>query len=209
MAESLRDYDTSVFINCPFDPDYKPMFEALVFTVSDCGYRARCALEVLDAGQVRIERIVGLVRACRYGIHDISRTELNASGLPRFNMPFELGLFLGATRFGNSLQRKKSFLILDRDRYRYQEYLSDIAGQDINAHAGQPSKAIGAIRNWLSAASPGSTLPGGAHITAQCQEFADDLPRILDAMRLGRDEMTFADFANIVSDWLSTRDRMA
>jgi hypothetical protein len=35
-----------VFINCPFDDTYKPIFEAIVFVVNDLGFVAGCALEV-------------------------------------------------------------------------------------------------------------------------------------------------------------------
>jgi hypothetical protein len=38
-----------VFINCPFDRDYLPLFHALVFTVARCGFTPRCALEVVDS----------------------------------------------------------------------------------------------------------------------------------------------------------------
>jgi hypothetical protein len=55
------EYDKSVFLNCPFDQAYKPLFEAIVFTVFDCGFRPRCALETEGGGQVRIERIFGLI----------------------------------------------------------------------------------------------------------------------------------------------------
>jgi hypothetical protein len=97
-------YDTSIFFNCPFDEAYKSLFEALVFAAFDCGYVPRCALEVDDAGQVRIEKILAIIRGCRLGVHDISRTELDlVNALPRFNMPFELGLFVGAARFGARL----------------------------------------------------------------------------------------------------------
>ena len=110
------------------------MFRALTFAVFECGLRPRCAQEVYDAGEVRIEKICRIIQDCRWGIHDISRTDANAHGLPRFNMPLELGLFLGARRFGDGPQRRKSCLILDRDKYRYQEFMSDISGQDIAAH---------------------------------------------------------------------------
>ena len=54
-----------------------------------------------DGGQTRIDKLYGLIEACRYGIHDLSRTELDATPrLPRFNMPLELGIFLGAKRYG-------------------------------------------------------------------------------------------------------------
>lgn len=31
-------YHQSVFINCPFDLQYQPLFEAIVFAVSNCGF---------------------------------------------------------------------------------------------------------------------------------------------------------------------------
>jgi hypothetical protein len=71
-------YETSIFLNCPFDHTYRPMFDALVFAAFDCGYVPRCALEIDDAGQVRIEKILTMVRGCGLGVHDISRTELDA-----------------------------------------------------------------------------------------------------------------------------------
>lgn len=101
-------YDDQAFIHCPFDGEYRPMFEALVFAVYDCGFVARCALELEDGSQVRIDKIEQIIGDCRLGIHDISRTELDGTwSLPRFNMPLELGLFLGAKRYGTGSQRRK------------------------------------------------------------------------------------------------------
>jgi len=51
-------------------------------------------LEIDDASEVRIDKVFKIIGACKYGIHDISRTEAtSASGLPRCNMPLELGMF--------------------------------------------------------------------------------------------------------------------
>ena len=205
LAGPGSEFEASVFVNCPFDDAYKPMFEAIVFAVFDCVYRPRCALEAYDAGEVRIEKIVALVRNCRLGVHDISRTELNAASLPRFNMPFELGLFLGAKRFGNAVQRRKTCLVLDREPYRYQAFLSDIAGQDIAAHGGEPTRAIGAVRDWLAAGQRRRPSPGGAEIVRRFAEFSAALPGTLADLRLGRDAMTFSDYANIASTWLAAR----
>ena len=119
----LTHYNDNVFINCPFDKDYKPLLDAMVFTVYDCGFIVRCALEEDDASQVRIDKIYNIISDCRYGIHDISRTDLDKnSGLPRFNMPFELGVFLGAKKFGAEEHKRKKCLILDREPYRYQQF---------------------------------------------------------------------------------------
>jgi hypothetical protein len=122
-----------VFINCPFTDDYRAHFEAIVFTVVRSGFTPRCARESDDGGEVRFDKICRIIRECPYGVHNISKTDLDAdSGLPRFNMPFELGLFLGAKRFGGRSHNRKKTLIFDRDRFRYQSYISDIAGQDIH-----------------------------------------------------------------------------
>ena len=102
-------YTRNVFINCPFDEAYLSIFHAIIFTVFDCGYTPRCSLEIEDSSEVRIEKIAKVISECKYGIHDISRTEFDKdTNLPRFNMPLELGMFLGAKRFGDDEQRKKA-----------------------------------------------------------------------------------------------------
>ena len=48
-------FERSVFINCPFDRAYAPLFEAMVFAVIACGCRPVSALAELDSGTVRID----------------------------------------------------------------------------------------------------------------------------------------------------------
>lgn len=198
-------YDEQVFINCPFDGEYRPMFEALVFAVHDCGFVARCALELQDASQVRIDKIERIIGACRLGIHDISRTELDHTwGLPRFNMPLELGIFLGAKRFGTGNQRGKLALVLDRDPFRYQKYCSDTAGQDVYSHDGDPLKAVRLVRDWLRNASVGSSavIPSGSLMAERYERFQHELPLLCDRLRLDRDELIFNDFTTVAAEWL-------
>ena len=106
----LPDYDRNVFINCPFDDIYEPVFRAVVFVVFECGLSPRCAKEAYDSGEVRIEKIVGS-SAIVGGVFTTSRepspTRMDCRD---FNMPLELGLFLGARRFGAGQQRRKSCL---------------------------------------------------------------------------------------------------
>ncbi len=195
-------YGDSVFINSPFDADYYPLFNAIVFAVQDCGFLARCALEVEDSGAVRIEKIARIISECKFGVHDISRTELDSRyHLPRFNMPLELGLFLGAARFGGKRQKEKLCLILDRERFRYQKFCSDIAGQDISVHRDEPETAIKVVRNWLAAAVA-DILPGGTRIADRYKLFQDQLPVICGTFYLRVDELTFIDFRNMVIEWL-------
>ncbi len=111
MPRKVR-YSRSLFINCPFDAEYQPLFRALVFAVEYCGFRARCSLESDDAGETRIGKIQRLIRDSQFAIHDLSRIESNEAGLPRFNMPFEFGLFLGYKWAGDRLQSRKRTLVL-------------------------------------------------------------------------------------------------
>jgi hypothetical protein len=202
MAEPRFEY--GVFINCPFDDAYRPLFHAIIFAVHDCGYLARCSLAVNDASQVRIEKITGIIGSCKFGIHDISRTEADIlTQLPRFNMPLELGMFLGAKRFGSSRHKLKTCLILDVDRYRYQKFISDIAGQDIAAHGGVPDEAIKAVRNWLSAATPKKIkIPGGGAIAKRYALFDAELPATCQRLQLDIAELTFSDYVLQVEEWL-------
>ncbi|PHQ67160.1 MAG: hypothetical protein COB92_05235 [Robiginitomaculum sp.] len=187
-------YAKSVFINCPFTEDYGAMFRALVFTVVDCGYRPRCALEIVDSGQIRLQKIETLIEQSKYGIHDLSNMALDeSSGLPRFNMPLELGLFLGAKRFGEGRQKQKRLVILDTNKYRYQQSISDIAGQDIQCHTGDPLKAIRCVRNWLQTVSRRKTIDGAMHIVSRYKEYESALPEICTELRFDFDDLTFND----------------
>lgn len=204
MADSRN-----VFINCPFDGKYKPLFYATVFAVFDCGYRARCALEVDDSGDTRITKINQIIVDCPFGIHDISRTQLDyRSRLPRFNMPFELGLFLGAKFFGGRAVSRKRCIVMDRDRYRYQQFISDIAGQDIRAHNNDPRRAIAVIRDWLRATSGDASIPGATEINRRYERFQNDLPRMCRRLPIKLREMTFVDYRDFVSAWLDEEQNM-
>lgn len=201
------DYNENVFINCSFDLDYKPLFDAVVFTVFDCGFIARCALEEGDASQIRLEKIYVLIANCRYGVHDISRVELDdETNLPRFNMPFELGLFLSAKKFGSIHQQKKSCLIMDREQHRYHKFISDISGQDVEAHGNQPSRAVEITRNWLRGVSRRTTIQGGSAVWEDYDMFKVDLPAMCDILRLDPNSLTYNDYILLVTVWLEARE---
>ncbi len=202
---SPKSYNHNVFLNCPIDVPYKPLFDAMVFAVHDCGFIARCALEEEDASQVRIDKIYNIVAACRYGIHDISRTELDeTSRFPRFNMPLELGVFIGAKKFGLKEQKRKNCLILDKERYRYQQFISDIAGQDIQAHNNNPEEVVTVVRNWLSTASRRKKIPSGSIIWERYQEFRRDLPQLAEVNQLTVEELILFDYTCLLAEWLTT-----
>jgi hypothetical protein len=200
MAAAGRD----VFINCPFDSAYQTFFWAIVFVVARSGFRPRCALETDDSSENRFDKICQIIAECRYGIHDISRTESDpTSRLPRFNMPLELGLFLGAKRFGSETQKLKRCIVLDKRKYRFQKFISDISGQDIHSHEGKLHRLIEELASWLRTQSRDPKIPGGRKIAQGFASFQRRIPRYCSDRRLEADELTFGDYADIVAQYLA------
>ncbi len=192
-----------VFINCPFSKDYEQSFQAIVFTVLRSGFRPRCALEVDDGSDNRFDKICRIIGECKLGVHDISKTEIDPkSKLPRFNMPLELGLFLAAKKFGGPQQSRKKCVIFDRERYRYQQYLSDIAGQDIHAHGGKIADLISKLAAWLRAETKDPKIPGGKAIDREFLKFQRELPLLLKAISLAKSEVTFLDYRKLAENWI-------
>jgi len=176
-----------------------------VFTVFACGFRPRSARELDDGGQTRIDKLYNLIEECRYGIHDICRTELDDdNGLPRFNMPLELGLFLGAKRYGDKAQHDKRLLVLDIEKYRYQKFISDIAGIDIHAHDGKAVEAVRETRDWLANVSR-RQISSGDKVVRLYEQFAGDLPALAGTLEFDPKKIPYVDFERIVVGWL-TRD---
>jgi hypothetical protein len=197
-------YADNVFINCPFDVQFDPLKNAIIFSIFDCGFVPRCALELGNGNNVRFENIKKLIYECRFGIHDISRTELDdINNLPRFNMPLELGVFIGAAKYGGKNQKSKSILILDTEQHRYQKFISDIAGQDIRAHGGQEATVIKHVRNWLASESKRKNMPGGEHIGGRYAQFKVDLPEICRKALITSVDLPYNDYANFVSEWVA------
>ena len=197
------EYRLQVFINCPFDRTYRKLFYAIVFAVHDCGYIARSALEISDAGAPRLAKIFKIISECRLGIHDISRTEPDRhTRLPRFNMPLELGMFLGAKEFGDATQRSKLCLVLDRSPHRYEKFCSDIKGCDISSHRRSPEAAIHTVRDFLRVAEPRFSTPGGKIIFRRYGKFLKALPPLCQEFGLRVSDLIFSDYTTFVARWL-------
>jgi len=139
-------------------------------------------MHVSDGGQPRINKILELIENCRFSIHDICRTELDpVHGLPRFNVPFELGLDLGCKKYRTSDHEEKLLLILDTERDRYRTFISDIAGQDIANHNGSVEAVISIVRDWLRPYLNPSTVKtqSGRTIIGGMKSFKLSFPHIV------------------------------
>ncbi|HTH80609.1 MAG TPA: hypothetical protein VL593_16675 [Ramlibacter sp.] len=164
-------FDTNVFVNCPFDEAYYPLLRPLLFTIIYARLQPRIALEAADAGEARLEKIIGLIRESKFGIHDLSRCKASVAGeFYRMNMPFELGVDFGCRKFGHGHLRQKKMLILETEPHRYKAALSDLAGADIEAHGDEPYRVISVVRNWLRTAGV-QNPPGPAKISGAFTDF--------------------------------------
>jgi hypothetical protein len=192
-----------VFINCPFDPSYRRVFDAIFFAVMALGFEARCALERDTGTQDRLNKILRMIGECQFGIHDISFMRIDpGTRLPRYNMTLELGLFLGCYEFGGRDQSGKRCLILDRDRWRYRKSMSDLAGRDIQAHHGNPRQAIVKVRDWLTTESGSSERHGGAYVVKRYDRFRKELPGLCSETKRRVSELAFTDYRELVAQWL-------
>lgn len=144
------DFDKNVFVNCPFDDDFRQILLGIVFTIIYFGYTPRLALERADSAESRIEKILGLIEDSKFGIHDLSRIESTKTGeYYRMNMPFELGIDYGCQKLKGGKWQKKKILIMEKERYRFQKAISDLSGSDIKHHNDEVDKAILAVRDWF------------------------------------------------------------
>jgi hypothetical protein len=195
-------WSRAVFINCPFDPSYREIFDAIIFSVCLLGFEPRCALEQESGTEERLAKILKLIEQCPLGIHDLSFMKMDPrTRLARHNMPFELGLFLGY-EFASRKRPKKSCLILDKEGFRYRKSLSDLSGRDVSAHKGTPKQAIVVVRNWLVTQSGREDAPGGAFIVQQYRRFRRQLPLLCKTTRRKMSDLSFWDYRGMVNAWL-------
>ena len=195
----VKDFTNSVFINCPFDEDFKELLHAIIYTIYKCGFVPRSAMEEDNALNNRLSKIESIIEQCRFGIHDLSRTEINKSSLPRFNMPFELGIFFGAKKFGNEHQKTKVALILEKQKYLYQQYISDLNGIDTQAHENNVEIVIKIVRNWLQISSGRKTIDGHLRLINDYQNFRNNLlPYAVQSVNLDLNDLSYNDYCLMV-----------
>lgn len=196
------DRSRSVFINCPFDAEYKPLMRAACFAILACGFQPRCALDYSDSGAVRFIEIVKMISECDLSIHDLSRVELDSRfGLPRFNMALELGADLGLRLGGLRSQRHRKTLIFEGEAHQSDKTLSDISGMDVVAHANDPREIIRHVRDWLNTnREPGArVLPGAAAINEDYNLYRQFAPGIIAELRFDpHDELPHNDYRHVV-----------
>jgi hypothetical protein len=116
-------------------------------------------------------------------------------------MPFELGVFFGAKHFGDTKQNRKNALIPERDKYVYQQFISDLNGIDTKAHNNDPVTALTRVHSWLNTVSRRTkTIPGEALLRRQYNEFNGLLPDLAAETGYTVDTLPFLNLLDIVQE---------
>jgi hypothetical protein len=191
-SRSQPAYERSVFINCPFDPDYQELLLAVVFTLVAHGFIPRSARETEGDAEPRFSRILGTIARSKYSIHDLSRsTGEGGDNLARFNMPLELGM-AAAFRFERErTQKPHRWLALVPEGFAYQRFISDLAGFDPARHDSSVQSVIREVSAWLRTLEDGvDPAPSALQIFKGFPHFRNQLSD-LEAAALNK--QTWAD----------------
>ena len=138
----------SAFLNVPYDRHYENLYLAFIAGLCAFGLRPRATIEI-PGGKRRLERIIELIRECRYSFHDLSRVQLdrNVPPTPRFNMPFELGLAVDwSLRTGSGHE----WFVFESRPHRLSKSLSDLNGTDPYIHEGTVHGVLRGLMNALT-----------------------------------------------------------
>ena len=204
-------FETNVFVNCPFDAEYEQLLKPLVFTLLYLGLEPQICVTTSSA-QSRIEKIKELIKNSKYSIHDISRCEpLKKDELPRFNMPYEMGLDIGCQSFGQNELKQKKCLILEKDSHRYDVVISDISGQDIKHHNNDPEILVDKVREWFLAIFD-HIPPSGSMVWIKYLECSSDIEVKLISQNYNeaeRKRLSHLEFRKFAKQWIALQPESA
>jgi hypothetical protein len=135
----------SVFLNIPYDEEFHKLYLAYVVGIYQLGLVPYLASGI-PGGERRLDRVLSLIKSCRYSIHDLSRIELSpvSPATPRFNMPLELGMTI---TWAELYPRRHTWFVWESSPFRLQKSMSDLNGTDPNIHNGTVEGVLSELRN--------------------------------------------------------------
>ena len=111
---------------------------------------------------------------------------------------------MGAIEFGSKKQRGNEYLIIESDKFRFKQFISDISGQDIRDHKNSVEGVIKIVRNWLSNKTS-EKIPSASLIHCNYLSFVEDLPLLCQENSWIEKELTFDEYSTLATSWLSLR----
>jgi len=143
----------SVFLNIPYDREFEDLYLAYIVGLTQLGLRVNVTLAIPNQG--RLEAIIDLIKESNFSIHDLSRIK-SSKGIPRFNMPLELGLALHRSHVTRGRHR---VYVFESKPYRAQRSTSDINGIDPQIHNQTPKGVMRGLRNIFRQLGDVTTVP--------------------------------------------------
>jgi hypothetical protein len=173
------DPERSVFINCPFDAEYLPLFDAIVFATTSCGYTPRCALETGSISDPRMDQIYEALNSSKYSIHDLSRCRGEGdANVARFNMPLEFGIAFGKGYLKYEGRRLHDWLVLLPHGHFYKQCVSDLGGYDPYTHKNTPATIVQPVMAWLATRPNAPQTPNPDQVMEKMKEFQTELEKL-------------------------------
>jgi hypothetical protein len=148
-----RRHVDAIFLNIPYDKEFEDLYVAYIVGLTQFGLLINATLAVPNQG--RLETIIGLIGKSNLSIHDLSRIE-PARGIPRFNMPVELGLALYRR---HTTRGRHRVYVFESKPYRAQRSTSDINGIDPQIHHGTAKGVMAGLRNIFRQPGDVTTVP--------------------------------------------------
>ncbi len=144
--------EKSVFLNIPYDERFRSLYLAYIAGLAHIDLRPRATIEI-PGGRNRLDKILDLIRGCRYSIHDLSRVQLKRTpaATPRFNMPFELGLAVASAIIDARSHDGSS----SSPCRAASKSLRDLSGIDPNIYDGTIEGVMRELCNAFSREAPG------------------------------------------------------
>ncbi len=200
------DFEKGVFINCPFDDEYRSLLRPLLFTIIYLGFTPRIALERSDSLELRLNKISELIQRSKYSIHDLSRLQAGSEGeYYRLNMSFELGIDYGSRLYGSNQLSEKKCLIVENSRFDYTRALSDLAGVDIKSYHDDPIKLVRQVRNWFVETVGLKGVAAPRKIWYSFNDFMSDFYDEREAEGFSKDDLAWmpvVEFMDFIREWL-------
>jgi hypothetical protein len=171
-----------------------------------CGLEPRSALESGSASRSRMQRIGHALRESDYSIHDLTRAfgDLDQGNLARLNMPFEFGMAFLFAENATELGRDHEWCALLPESHPYGEFISDLAGYDLETHGGTPESIIPPVLSWLWTRDVGPQPPDLNPITLI--GMMEELIVLVEAAeRSWAGHLPFQELVRVIRDLVASR----
>jgi len=143
----------SVFLNIPYDSLFEDLYVSYIVGLTQLGINVTATLAYPN--QDRLGKIIELIERSNFSIHDLSRIEAS-HGIPRFNMPLELGIALYRSKM---TKHRHAVYVFESKAFRAQRSISDINRMDPRIHNSKPIGVMSSLLNLFRQPGDATTVP--------------------------------------------------